>query len=37
MDINSANTNYNGSITAYDPNYKKIVVFDIIDRSETVF
>lgn len=31
MDINSANTNYNGSITAYDPNYKKIVVFDIID------
>lgn len=31
MDINSANTNYNGSITVYDPNYKKAVVFDIID------
>lgn len=31
MDIGSVNNNYDGSITVYDPNYKKIVVFDIID------
>ena len=29
MDIGSVNNNYDGSITVYDPNYKKIVVFDI--------
>ena len=30
MDINSVN-NRDGLITVYDPNYRKIVVFDLVD------
>ena len=30
-DISSVNNNYDGTITVYDPNYKKIVKFDILN------